>query len=385
MFQLSEEQRAILNSVALFTNEYVWPHAQAWDEKEHFPMEAFKKAAELGLTGIFASESIGGNQLSRLDATLIFEEIATGCASTSAFLSIHNMVLGLIDKYAKPEVKSFWGPKLIAFDAVGCYCLTEPHSGSNAAALKTNAKDCGEYYLVNGSKAFISGAGIGDVYATMVRTGAEGYKGISCLLIPKDLPGVRFGQKEKKMGWRNQPTAMVYFEDCKVPKNHLLGEEGMGFRYALQALNGGRLNIAACSLGGAKKAMQLAERYMHERTQFGKPLKDIGALRTYFSKMLMNYEASKALLLRAASLLDANDKTAARACAMAKHFVTEHCNEIIDLAIQIHGGYGYLNDYHVERIYRDCRVHEILEGTNEIMSEIIAKMTLDDELAWTDY
>jgi butyryl-CoA dehydrogenase len=385
VFQLTEEQRAILNSVASFTNEYVWPHAATWDAKEHFPMETFKKAAELGLAGLFASESLGGSHLSRIDAALIFEEIATGCASTSAFLSIHNMVLGLIDKYATPEIQSFWGPKLIAFDAVGSYCLTEPHSGSDAAALKTTAKDMGDYYLVNGSKAFISGAGISDVYVTMVRTGGDGYQGISCLLIPKNLQGIRFGQKEKKMGWRNQPTAMVYFEDCKVPKNHLLGQEGMGFRYALQALNGGRLNIAACSLGGAKKAMQLTQRYMHERTQFGKPLKDMQALRFYFSKMLMNYEASKAMLLRAASLMDAQDHSAARACAMAKHFVTEHCNEIIDKAIQIHGGYGYLNDYHVEKIYRDCRVHEILEGSNEIMCEIIAKMTLDDELAWSEY
>jgi butyryl-CoA dehydrogenase len=382
MFQLTEEQRAILNSVESYTNEFIWPNAPSWDEKEHFPMEAFKKAAELGLAGLFASEQYGGSQLSRLDGALIFEEIATGCVSTSAFLSIHNMVVGLIDKYATADVKKTWLPQLISFQSVASYCLTEPHSGSDAAALKTTAKDCGDYYLVNGSKAFISGAGISDVYATMVRTGGEGYKGISCLLIPKSLPGVRFGQKEKKMGWRNQPTAMVYFEDCKVPKSHLLGEEGMGFRYALGALNGGRLNIAACSLGGARKAMHLTERYMHERAQFGKPLKDIQALRFYFSKMLMNYEASRNMLINAAQLFDAQDKFAPRYCAMAKHFVTEHCNQIIDLALQIHGGYGYLHDYHIERIYRDCRVNEILEGTNEIMCEIIAKYTLDDEQPW---
>jgi len=382
MFSLSEEQTAILNSVKMLTNQEISPYAQTWDAQEHFPIAAFKKAADLGLAGLFASEQFGGINLSRLDGVLIFEEIAAGCVSTSAFLSIHNMVVGLIDKYATAEFKSAWLPRLISFDSCASYCLTEPHSGSDAAALKTSAIDCGDYFLVHGSKAFISGAGVSDIYATMVRTGGNDYKGISCLLIPKDTPGVTFGQKEQKMGWRNQPTAMVYFENCQVPKSNLLGEEGMGFRYALQALNGGRLNIAACSLGGARRALQLTERYMHERSQFGRPLKDIQALRFYFAKMLMNYEAARNMVLKAASLYDCQDKTAPRYCAMAKHFVTEHCNEIIDLALQIHGGYGYLSDYHIERIYRDCRVNAILEGTNEIMSEIIAKTTLDDELPW---
>lgn len=379
MFEISEEQQLIIRTVAQLTEEHIWPNAALWDEKAFFPVEVFKKAASLGLAGLYAREDVGGSQLTRFDGTLIFEEMATGCVSTSAFLSIHNMVVGLLDQYAPSELRALWLPKLISFDAIASYCLTEPHSGSDAAALKTEALDKGDYYLVNGSKAFISGAGVSDVYLTMVRTGGDGYRGISCLLIPKSLEGVRFGQKEHKMGWRNQPTAMVYFEDCKVPKTHLIGEVGMGFRYALQALNGGRLNIAACSLGGARKAIELTKRYMHERLQFGKPLKDMQTLRHDFSKMMIQFEAAKGLLMRAAHLYDAKSPDAPKFCAMAKHFVTEECNRIIDQAIQLHGGYGYLCDYHVERIYRDCRVHEILEGTNEIMCEIIAKYSLDEE------
>ena len=240
----------------------------------------------------------------------------------------------------------------------------------------------GDYYFVNGSKAFISGATESDIYVTMVRTGDDSYKGISCLLIPSSLDGVRFGKKEQKMGWRNQPTAMVYFEDCKVPKTHLLGELGMGFRYALQALNGGRINIAACSLGGAKRAMQLTQTYMQERQQFGKHLSEMQALRFEFATMLIQYEASKNMLFQAAALFDVGDKSAPRACAMAKKFVTEACTKIVNQALQLHGGYGYLKDYQIERIYRDLRVHEILEGTNQIMCEIIAKSVFEDELAW---
>lgn len=382
MFKLTEEQIAIISMVSAFSEENIWPYAPEWDSKAYFPRETLEQAASLGLAGLFVREDIGGIGLSRLDGALIFEQLAMGCASTSAFLSIHNMVAALIDKYAKPELRAEWGPRLTSFQAIGSYCLTEPSSGSDAASLKTCAIDQGDHYLVNGCKAFISGAGVSDVYICMVRTGEAGYKGISCLLIPKDLPGVRFGQKEMKMGWRNQPTAMVYFEDCKVPKSHLMGELGMGFRYALGALNGGRINIAACSLGGAKRAMLLIERYMKERYQFEQPLAKFQALRFNFSKMLMNYEASKMMLLKAASLFDEGDIQAARYCAMAKHFVTENCTQIVNKALQMHGGYGYLHDYHVERIYRDLRVHEILEGSNEIMCEIIAKSIFDDELAW---
>ena len=382
MFYLSEQQQQIMAMVSSFTEEHIWPNALSWDEKEYFPIEMLRLAASLGLGGVFAQEDIGGSHLSRLDGALIFAELASGCPSASAFLSIHNMAVTLVDKYATPEVRMFWGPKLTSMQAIASYCLTEPSSGSDAAALKTTAVDKGDYYLVNGSKAFISGAGISDVYVTMVRTGAEGYQGISCLLIPKDLPGVRFGQKEHKMGWRNQPTAMMYFEDCKVPKSHLMGELGKGFRYALQALNGGRINIAACSLGGARKAMALTQRYMQERMQFGKKLSQMQILRFDFSKMLIDYEAAKGMLIQAANLYDAGDAIAPRYCAMTKHFVTEHCSQIVNRAIQLHGGYGYLKDYHVEKIYRDLRVHEILEGTNEIMCEITAKSVFEDDLPW---
>lgn len=382
MYELTQQQTQILDMVKSFAQEQIWPNALLWDELGQFPINIFKDAAELGLAGLFASEDIGGIKLSRLDGALIFSELASACPSTSAFLSIHNMVVSLIDKYANPEVRLEWGPRLTSMQSIASYCLTEPQSGSDAAALTTFAEDMGDHYLVNGSKAFISGAGISDVYVTMLRTGGDDYKGISCLMIPKDLPGVRFGQKEQKMGWRNQPTAMVYFENCKVPKSYLLGELGMGFRYALQALNGGRVNIAACSLGGAKKAMQLTQAYMLERQQFGKPLAKMQALRFDFSQMLIDYEASRGMLLRAASLYDAKSVEASRFCAMAKKFVTEKCTEIVNTCLQLHGGYGYLRDYHIEKLYRDLRVHEILEGTNQIMCEIIAKSVFDDELLW---
>lgn len=382
MFKLTTEQEQMALMVESFAEEKIWPNAMRWDEQEVFPREVFQEAASLGLAGLFAKEDIGGSQLSRLDGALIFQALASGCPSTSAFLSIHNMVVGLIDKYAEADLRAFWGPKLTSMQAIGSYCLTEPNSGSDAASLKTTAKDMGDYYFVNGSKAFISGATESDIYVTMVRTGDDSYKGISCLLIPSSLDGVRFGKKEQKMGWRNQPTAMVYFEDCKVPKTHLLGELGMGFRYALQALNGGRINIAACSLGGAKRAMQLTQTYMQERQQFGKHLSEMQALRFEFATMLIQYEASKNMLFQAAALFDVGDKSAPRACAMAKKFVTEACTKIVNQALQLHGGYGYLKDYQIERIYRDLRVHEILEGTNQIMCEIIAKSVFEDELAW---
>jgi alkylation response protein AidB-like acyl-CoA dehydrogenase len=382
MLHLTEAQQHILQMVSSFSQQQIWPNAAKWDAEEYFPKEVFLQAAELGLAGLFVREDIGGSQLSRLEGALIFAELAAGCPSTSAFLSIHNMVATLVDKYATSEIRQYWGPQLTSMQAIGSYCLTEPNSGSDAAALKTTAVDCGDYFLVNGSKAFISGAGISDVYVTMVRTGGHDYKGISTLLIPQNLPGVRFGIKEHKMGWRNQPTAMVYFEDCKVPKSHLMGELGMGFRYALQALNGGRINIAACSLGGAQQAMKLTKQYMQERMQFGKSLANMQALRFEFANMLIDYEAAKLMLLRAASLIDDKDNTAPRFCAMAKKFVTEKTSDIVDRCLQLHGGYGYLRDYQIERIYRDLRVHQILEGTNEIMCEIIAKSVFDDELAW---
>ncbi|NDH09247.1 MAG: acyl-CoA dehydrogenase [Gammaproteobacteria bacterium] len=382
MFDLTDVQKQIVVMAQEFADAQLWPHASTWDLASSFPQEALIDAAKLGFAGLFAREDIGGINLSRLDVALIFESLATGCVSTSAFLSIHNMVLGLVDKYATAEIRANWGPRLSQFSAIGSYCLTEPQSGSDAASLQSKAIDCGDHYLINGAKAFISGAGVSDVYVTMLRTADEGYRGISCFLIPKDIEGVRFGQKEMKMGWRNQPTAMVYFENCKLPKSHLMGELGMGFRYALQALNGGRINISACSLGGAKRALIQTEAYMRERSQFKQHLKDMPALRQTFAKMLTQYEASKTFLLKAASSLDAGANSAPRYCAMAKQLVTEACTDIVNQSIQLHGGYGYLHDYQVERIYRDIRVHEILEGSNQIMNEIIAKAVLDDEQDW---
>lgn len=382
MFILSEEQQQMMHMVAQFAQEKILPHALLWDEQEYFPREVFQEAAQLGLAGLFVKEDIGGSLLSRQDGALIFTELAKACPSTSAFLSIHNMVTALVDDYAKPEIRKYWGPLLTSMQAIGSYCLTEPNSGSDAASLRTVAKDMGDHYLVNGAKAFISGAGESDIYVTMVRTGDSSYKGISCLLIPKDNPGVRFGKKEQKMGWRNQPTAMVYFEDCVVPKNHLLGEEGMGFRYALKALNGGRINIAACSLGGAQRAIQLTQVYMQERQQFGRYLSEMQALRFDMANMVIDYKASFYMLMQAAHAYDKKESTAPMSCAMAKKFVTEQSSKIVNQALQLHGGYGYLKEYHVEKIFRDLRVHEILEGTNQIMCEIIAKNIFDDEWSW---
>jgi butyryl-CoA dehydrogenase len=382
MFKLSSEQQQMLAMVTDFAQEKIWPHALDWDSSAYFPREVLREAANLGLAALFAKSDIGGSELKRLDGVLIFAELARACPSTSAFLSIHNMVLGLVDAYANPSVREHWGTRLARMDVIGSYCLTEPNSGSDAASLRTTAVDKGDHYLVNGCKAFISGATESDVYVTMVRTGDATYKGISSLLIPKDLPGLRFGKKEEKMGWRNQPTAMVYFENCEVPKENLLGEEGMGFRYALKALNGGRLNIAACSLGGAKRALELTQNYMNEREQFGKKLSQMQALRFDFANMLIKYQASQQMLMQAATLVDEADITAPRFCAMAKKFVTEEACQIVNQAIQLHGGYGYLKDYQVEKLYRDLRVHEILEGSNQIMCEIIAKTIFEDELPW---
>jgi len=382
MFDLSQEQKQIVAVAQEFADAQLWPNAAKWDIEAKFPLDTLTEAAKLGFASLFARDDIGGIGLSRTDGALIFESLATGCVSSSAFLSIHNMVLSLIDKYASTELRSYWGQRLSQFAAIGSYCLTEPQSGSDAASLQSRAIDHGDHYLVNGAKAFISGAGVSDVYVTMLRTSDDGYKGISCFLIPKDLEGVCFGQKEIKMGWRNQPTAMVYFENCKVPKSHLMGELGMGFRYALQALNGGRINISACSLGGAKRALIQTETYMRERFQFKQTLKDMPALRQTFAQMLTQYEASKTFLLKASSSLDSGANSAPRYCAMAKQLVTEACTNIVNQAMQLHGGYGYLHDYQVERIYRDIRVHEILEGTNQIMNEIIAKAVLDDEQDW---
>lgn len=376
-FELNGEHQAFRDMAAEFAQEQLAPMASDWDEHSHFPIEVLRKAAQLGMAGMIARDDIGGSQLTRLDAVLIFEQLATGCITTSAYLSIHNMVTSLIDRYASAELRAHWGPKLTSMDFLASYCLTEPEAGSDAGSLKTRAVKEGDYYILNGTKAFISGGSVSDVYLCMVRTGDDPHRGITCLLVEKDTPGLSFGSLEKKMGWRNQPTCMVYFEQCKVPVSQRVGDEGMGFKIALNALNGGRINIASCSLGGALACLRLTQRYMLERKQFGKTLSDMQALRFTFADMLTDYEAARLMVYRAAQALDNKDSNAPMYCAMAKRVATDTAFRISDKAMQLHGGYGYLRDYSIERIFRDLRVHQILEGTNEIMREIIAKTSLN--------
>ncbi|HRD69623.1 MAG TPA: acyl-CoA dehydrogenase family protein [Legionella sp.] len=378
-FEFTAEHIAFREMAADFAQKKLAPMAERWDEHCHFPLDVMREAAALGMAGIMVREDIGGAQLSRLDSALIFEQLATGCTTTSAYLSIHNMVTSLIDRYADEELRAKWGPELTSMRATSSYCLTEPEAGSDAASLKTKAVRDGDHYIINGAKAFISGGSVSDLYLCMVRTGDESHHGISCIIVEKDTPGLSFGKLEKKMGWSNQPTCMVYFEDCRVPVAQRVGEEGMGFKIALSALNGGRVNIASCSLGGALACLRLTQSYMHERKQFGKPLTQLQALRFYFADMLTDYEAARLMVYRAAAAMDNNDPHTPIYCAMAKRLATDVAFKISDKAMQLHGGYGYLRDYQIERIFRDLRVHQILEGTNEIMREIIAKASLDDE------
>ncbi len=377
-FQLSEEHHAFRDMAAEFARDKLLPFADDWDERTYFPKEVLREAAQLGMAAIVVREDIGGTQLTRLDSALIFEQLASGCVSTSAYLSIHNMVASLIDKYASEALRLTWGPRLASMDAFASYCLTEPESGSDAASLKTIAVRDGNDYILNGSKAFISGGSVSDVYLCMVRTGNDSHHGISCMLVEKGTPGLSYGKLERKMGWCNQPTSMVFFENCRVPVSNLVGDEGMGFKIALNALNGGRVNIAACSLGGATACLRRTQTYLHERKQFGKSLSQMQALRFYFADMLTDFEAARLMVYRAADALDKGDPKAPMYCAMAKRMATDTAFQISDKAMQLHGGYGYLRDYQIERVFRDLRVHQILEGTNEIMREIIAKSVLDE-------
>lgn len=303
-FEFTAEHLAFRDMAADFAREKLAPLANKWDEEHYFPKDVLREAASLGMAGMMAREDIGGSQLTRLDSALLFEQLATGCVSTSAYLSIHNMVTSLIDQYASPELRMKWGSKLISMELFGSYCLTEPESGSDAASLKTRAVKDGDYYVINGSKSFISGGSESDVYLCMVRTGDESHAGISCILIDKNAPGISYGKQEKKMGWHSQPTCMVFFENCRVPISHRVGDEGMGFKIALNALNGGRINIASCSLGGALACLRLTQSYMHERKQFDKPLTQMQALRFYFADMLTDYEAARLMVYRAASAMD---------------------------------------------------------------------------------
>lgn len=376
-FELDEDLRAFRSMAAEFSRTQLEPYAQEWDELSEFPVATLQSAAKLGMAGMLARADIGGSELSRLAAAIIIEQLAVGCVSSSAYLSIHNMVTGVVDRYAPPALRAHWGPKLTSMDVLSSYCLTEPDSGSDAASLRTRAVIDGDQYVLNGSKAFISGGSCADLYLCMVRTGAEGPRGISCVLVEKNTPGLSFGVLEKKMGWRSQPTTMVYFNNCRVPITHRIGDEGQGFNIALSALNGGRINIAACSLGGAAFCLRAAQRYLLERQQFNEPLSKKQGLRFYFADMLTEFTAARHMVYQAADALDKQHPDAPLYCAMAKHYATDVGFKISDKTLQLHGGYGYLRDYHIERVFRDLRVHQILEGTNEIMREIIAKSVLD--------
>jgi butyryl-CoA dehydrogenase len=376
-FELTSEQRAFQQTARDFAAAELAPHAKEWDEKHIFPIATLRKAATVGFGGICVRSDVGGSELSRLDSTIIFEELAAGCVSTAAYLSIHNMVAWLIDQYGSDAIRKTWLPKLVTMEALSSYCLTEPGSGSDAASLKTTAQRDGDYYIVNGTKAFISGGSTSDIYVCMVRTGGEGAKGISCLLIEKNCPGLSFGKKEMKLGWHSQPTTMVFFEDCRVPVSNLIGAESQGFNIALSGLNGGRVNIGACSLGGAKACLQLAKAHMHERKQFNQKLTEFEALQFKFADMLTDLEASRLMVWRAAYALDNKLPAAPMYSAMAKRLATDNCFHICNEALQIFGGYGYICEYPLERYFRDLRVHQILEGTNEIMRLIIAKIELD--------
>jgi alkylation response protein AidB-like acyl-CoA dehydrogenase len=375
-FELSGEQRAIADAARAFSDAEFAPNAARWDEDKHFPVEVLRQAAALGFAAIYVREDVGGSGLGRLEAALIFEALARGCVSTAAYLSIHNMCGWMIDRFGSDELRQAFLPRLASLELFSSYCLTEPGSGSDAASLRTSARRDGEHYVLNGSKAFISGGGVSDLYVVMARTGEEGPRGISTFLVEKGTPGLSFGAQEKKLGWNSQPTAMVMFDDCRIPAAHRLGADGEGFRIAMMGLDGGRVNIAACSLGGASFAFDTARAYMQTRRQFGQPLTDFQALQFRLADMATELEAARLMTLRAAAAIDANDPDRTRLCAMAKRFTTDACFEVANQALQLHGGYGYLKDYPLERILRDLRVHQILEGTNEIMRVITARELL---------
>ncbi|MEP0961167.1 MAG: acyl-CoA dehydrogenase family protein [Roseobacter sp.] len=372
-FALTEEQDAIFEMAYGFGQEHIAPHARAWEAEGSIPKSLWPKVAELGLAGIYVSEEFGGSGLGRFEATLVFEALAMACPSVGSFLSIHNMCGGMIDAYGSPELKAKWLPPLCQMEKVFSYCLTEPGSGSDASALRTRAERTNDGYLLNGTKAFISGGGYSDVYLSMVRTGVEGPKGISAMLVENGSDGLSFGALEDKMGWRAQPTAQVQFDGCKVASQNLVGEEGRGFSYAMAGLDGGRLNIAASALGGAQAALNAAVSYTAERQAFGKRLDQFQALQFKLADMEVKLQTARVFLRQAAWKLDQQKPDATKFCAMAKLYVTDVAFDVANQALQLHGGYGYLADYGVEKIVRDLRVHQILEGTNEIMRVIISR------------
>jgi alkylation response protein AidB-like acyl-CoA dehydrogenase len=372
-FALTEEQRAFREVARNFAREEMAPRAREWDERSLFPVEALRMAAAFGFGGIYVREDVGGSDLSRLDAAIIFEELAQGCTSTAAYISIHNMAAWMIDAFGSETARKRFLPKLCSMEQFAGYCLTEPDSGSDAASLKTRAVRDGDQYVIDGAKAFISGGGVADVYVCMVRTGGAGPKGISCIVVEKGTKGLSYGAQEQKLGWKSQPTAMVMFENCRVPAENLIGKEGDGFKIAMAGLDGGRLNIGACSIGGAQFCLDRAVDYMRERKQFGARLADFQALRFRIADYATELEAARLLLWKAAVAVGNREPGATRLAAMAKQFATDTGFEVVNGALQLFGGYGYLRDHPIERVLRDVRVHQILEGTNEIMRVIVSR------------
>jgi alkylation response protein AidB-like acyl-CoA dehydrogenase len=373
VFSLTEDQIAIRDMAQGFAAETLAPHAVRWDEEKHFPVEEMRQAAALGMGGIYIRDDVGGSGLSRLDAAVIFEALSTGCPTVAAYISIHNMCAWMIDRYGSDEQRHKFLPKLCSMEHLASYCLTEPGAGSDAAALKTKAVLDGDHYVLDGQKQFISGAGVSDIYVVMVRTGEAGPSGISTIVVEKGTPGLSFGANEKKMGWNAQPTRAVIFENCRVPVANRIGPEGIGFKIAMAGLDGGRLNIGACSIGGAQGALDKALSYAQERKAFGARIADFQALQFKLADMATELEAARSFLWRAAAALDSKALDATQLCAMAKRIATDRGFEIANEALQIHGGYGYLADYGIEKIVRDLRVHQILEGTNEIMRLIVGR------------
>jgi len=373
---LSEEQKIIQNMAADFAKTQFQPHAADWDAEQIFPIDAIRAAAELGFGSIYTSADKGGAGLSRFDAVLVFEQLSQACPSTAAFISIHNMVTWMVDCFASEALRAKYVPSMANMKLIASYCLTEPGAGSDAASLKTKAVRDGETYRLTGTKQFISGAGVSDIYLVMARTSADSANGISAFLLEKDTQGLSFGANEKKMGWKSQPTRQVIMDEAVVPAENLIGKEGDGFKFAMAGLDGGRLNIAACSLGGAQAAFQQALVYVKQRNQFGRAIADFQTTQFKLADMETGLQATRLMLYQAAQKLDAQDPDATKWCAMAKQFVTDYCFDIANMALQLHGGYGYLSEYNIERIVRDLRVHQILEGTNEIMRVILARNLL---------
>ena len=372
-FNISEDQRAFQELAASFARDEMEPNARAWDEGPVFPVDALRAVAALGFAGIYVRDDVGGSALGRLDAAVIFEELAAGCTSTAAYISIHNMAAWMVDTFGSDEQRNRFLPPLTSMEKFASYCLTEPGAGSDAASLRTRAVRDGDHYVLNGSKAFISGGGAADTYVCMVRTGEDGPRGISCIVVENGTPGLSFGALEAKLGWKSQPTAAVIFEDCRVPAENLIGAEGMGFKIAMAGLDGGRINIAACSIGAARASLERAVAHMQERKQFGRHLAEFQALQFRVADMATDLDAARLMVHHAAWKLDNKTPDATVSAAKAKRFATDAGFEIVNQALQLHGGYGYLRDYPIERYLRDVRVHQILEGTNEVMRLIISR------------